>query len=218
MLKKLLLGNKTIPLVTKFSQRSEIAEQYRVIRTRIMHEIKNNELQSLLVTSAKSGEGKSTVAANLAVVLSNVGLKVLLVDADLRTGSLTKGMRVNNEWGFSDLLSVEEEHAIVAHQINDADLRLLPSGPTQERTSELLGSEKMHSLIEKMTAEYDLIIFDTPPICEVADAQVLAMKLDGTILVVNEKSASEKQVKRAKDMIDSVQGNLIGAIANFSYR
>lgn len=215
---KFLKFHRTIPLVTRFSEHSEVSEQYRVIRTRVAFEVKAHQLRSLLVTSACTGEGKTTVAANLATVLADGGYKVLLVDADIRNGSLTRGLKINNNQGLSTLLGQTTQATITAHQLSSQGLYLLTSGPKSQNSSALFHPERVKQLVKQLKASYDLIIFDAPAISEMVDAQVLAKSLDGTILVVNEKIVSVKEIKQAKEIIEMVKGNLIGAISNFAYR
>lgn len=206
-----------LPLSTKFDRRSPISEQYRVIRTRLMQDVQLGKTKTVVVTSALDKEGKSTVAINLAIAFADTGLKVLLVDADLRSASLTTELQLQKQVGLSEVILSPYRKEMLPIVNFSKQLDILPSGEKQEQAAELLGKKEMTQLIEEYREIYDLIIFDTPSICKVADAQILSVKTDGTILVVRQNVANAKEINRAKEMIQGVQGHLIGAIANFSY-
>lgn len=206
---------KPISLITMSDPASPISEQYRTIRTNIQYAMVDKTLQTLAITSSNASEGKSTSTINLAIVFANSNKKVLLVDADMRNPTIAKTFELINNRGLSTLLSnktmTTEE---VLQPTNLENLNILPSGPIPPNPSELLDSLQMKRLIEEWKNNYDLIIFDTPPILAVTDAQILASKVDGTILVAREKIAEKSALLKAKELLIMVKATIIGAIYN----
>lgn len=206
---------KPISLITMSDPASPISEQYKTIRTNIQYAMVDKTLQTLAITSSSASEGKSTSTINLAIVFANSNKKVLLVDADMRNPTIAKTFELINNRGLSTLLSnktmTTEE---VLQPTNLENLNILPSGPIPPNPSELLDSLQMKRLIEEWKNNYDLIIFDTPPILAVTDAQILASKVDGTILVAREKIAEKSALLKAKELLIIVKATIIGAIYN----
>lgn len=206
---------KPISLITMSDPASPISEQYKTIRTNIQYAMVDKTLQTLAITSSSASEGKSTSTINLAIVFANSNKKVLLVDADMRNPTIAKTFELINNRGLSTLLSnktmTTEE---VLQPTNLENLNILPSGPIPPNPSELLDSLQMKRLIEEWKNNYDLIIFDTPPILAVTDAQILASKVDGTILVAREKIAEKSALLKAKELLIMVKATIIGAIYN----
>ncbi|WP_423253007.1 CpsD/CapB family tyrosine-protein kinase [Melissococcus plutonius] len=206
---------KPISLITMSDPASPISEQYKTIRTNIQYSMVDKTLQTLAITSSNASEGKSTSTINLAIVFANSNKKVLLVDADMRNPTIAKTFELINNRGLSTLLSnktmTTEE---VLQPTNLENLNILPSGPIPPNPSELLDSLQMKRLIEEWKNNYDLIIFDTPPILAVTDAQILASKVDGTILVAREKIAEKSALLKAKELLIMVKATIIGAIYN----
>ncbi|AIM24599.1 tyrosine-protein kinase YwqD [Melissococcus plutonius] len=206
---------KPISLITMSDPASPISEQYKTIRTNIQYAMVDKTLQTLAITSSNASEGKSTSTINLAIVFANSNKKVLLVDADMRNPTIAKTFELINNRGLSTLLSnktmTTEE---VLQPTNLENLNILPSGPIPPNPSELLDSLQMKRLIEEWKNNYDLIIFDTPPILAVTDAQILASKVDGTILVAREKIAEKSALLKAKELLIMVKATIIGAIYN----
>ncbi len=193
---------------------SIIAEQYRTARTNIEALREQNKLKTLFLTSANSGEGKTTTALNLAVIFARSGKKVLLVDCDLRKHSLTDNFHLTNSIG---LVGVIEERCNLSDAIfetNASNLYVLPSGRSVKNPAELLLNVQLDGTIEQMKTEFDLILFDTPPVEEVTDALILSQKLDGSILIVRENYSKKDAVKRAKDALDNMKANCLGLIHN----
>lgn len=171
-------------LVTVTKPNSVVAEQFRTIRTNIQFSMIDRDLKSLIFTSSGPGEGKSTTSANLAVVFATQGKRVLLVDADMRKPSVNKTFKLSNHEGLTTLLT-EKEVVLgdVVHETNTENLFILTSGPIPPNPSELLDSKKMNRVIEILEETFDLVIFDMPPIVSVTDAQIMASKTDGTVLL-----------------------------------
>lgn len=202
-------------LITLTKPSSVISEQFRTIRTNIQFSMVDQNLKTLVVTSAGPGAGKSTIAANLAVTFASQRKKVLLVDADMRKPTVHKTFRLTNHDGLTTLLSGNDvQISDVAQQSPIEDLFIITSGVIPPNPSELLASNRMDRLIVELEEKFDLIIFDMPPVVAVTDAQVMASKVDGTIFVIPKGLTSKEMVLKSKDLLEKVHANVIGAIFN----
>ncbi|MCM3709223.1 CpsD/CapB family tyrosine-protein kinase [Sporosarcina luteola] len=201
-------------LVTKYNPKSIVSEQFRTVRTNINFSMPDKELKTLLFTSSSPGEGKSTSAANVAIVFAQEGKKVLLVDADMRKPTMQYTFRTTNTTGLSNLLTKQWSLEEVTKVTDIEGLFLMTCGPIPPNPAELIGSKSMDVLIQELTAQYDLVIFDTPPILSVADAQILSNKCDGTILVVNSGTTEKDSVIKAKEALTSAKANILGTLLN----
>jgi capsular exopolysaccharide synthesis family protein len=204
-----------LSLITLSRPSSAIAEQFKTIRTNIQFSMVDKELKTLMVTSAAQGAGKSTISANLAVTMAMQGKRVLLVDADMRKPTVHKTFQLPNQDGLTTLLT-EKDTTIkeTAHRMPTEGLYVITSGIVPPNPSELLASNRMSQLIKELEEVFDLIIFDTPPIVAVTDAQVMASKVDGTLFVIDKGVADKEMVKKSKELLDMVGANVIGAIFN----
>lgn len=201
-------------LIAKLNPRSPIAEQYRTIRTNLQFASVDHPLKTILITSSSPAEGKSMTAANLAVVYAQQGKRVLLIDADLRKPTVHYTFRLNNIRGLSNILIGEtnlEDTAIISDIDN---LDVIPCGPVPPNPSELLGSRRMEMLIEQARDLYDIILFDTPPILAVTDAQILANFVDGTLLVIRSDQTEYEAAIKAKEALEHSTAKLLGTVLN----
>lgn len=201
-------------LVTKYDPKSPISEQYRTIRTNILYSSVDEEIRSILVTSAGPGEGKSTTAANLAIVFAQQGKTVLLVDADLRKPTIHYTFNLNNTSGLTSILTNQMGLMEAIHQNDEANLYVLPSGPIPPNPSELLGSRAMNHFLEAALEEFDIVLFDTPPVLAVTDSQVLANLCQGSILVVSSGTTDKEAVVKTKEHLTATTGKLLGVVLN----
>lgn len=201
-------------LVTRDATKSIFLEQIRMIRENINFLMPDKKLKTLLFTSASTGEGKSTLAANVAIVFAQAGNKVLLVDADMRkpTTHYTFGKTISP--GLSHLLSRQSRLDQVIKRTGIKGLELVTCGILPINPAELLGSRAMVDLLAEMKSQYDHVIIDAPPILLVADAQILSNKCDGTILVVSSGKTEKKNVIRAKGLLQTSKANVLGSILN----
>ncbi|SDQ12716.1 CpsD/CapB family tyrosine-protein kinase [Carnobacterium viridans] len=206
-------------LITLIDPTSIISEEFRTLRTNIQFSMIDKELKTLMVTSSKQGEGKSTIAANLAVVFASQGKKVLLVDADMRNPSLHKLFKVRNQQGLTSILTTKNRQLrSLLHETSQENLNLLTSGILPPNPSELLASQRMAQFIEAVKQEYDLIVFDMPPVNVVTDAQVMGNKADGTVFVIRKEVADLSEILKAKELLNLVQANVLGAVFNSKER
>ena len=202
-------------LITATNPKSPISEQYRTIRTNIQFSMIDKEFKTIACTSAILGEGKSTTIANLAVALAQQDDKVLLIDADLRKPTIHRLIEVKNQYGLTSLItktSTPEEAILPVPEISN--LHVLPSGPIPPNPSELLGSKTMEEIISELSQSYDWLLFDTPPLLAVTDAQILGSRCDGVILVLRSHQTEKKELVKAKWLLDKTNINLIGTIFN----
>lgn len=190
------------------------AEAFRKLRTNLQFAAVNRPVRSIVVTSASAGEGKSTVALNLAVTIAKGGQRVILVDADLRLPSVAEATGIEGGVGLTTVLvgssSLEDS---IQYWSNDG-LALLASGPLPPNPSELLGSAAMGRLMDELQMKFDLIILDAPPILPVTDACVLTRSTDSILLVVGTKKVSQHSLAKAIDQLNFVDANILGVVQN----
>ena len=204
-----------VSLITLVDPSSPISEQYRTIRTNIQFASSaDKQIKTIVVTSSGPGEGKSTTSANLAVVFAKSGQRLLLVDADMRKPTVYKTFSLNNASGLSTVLSTSTSVLEAAQKTVIDNLSVLTSGPKPPNPSELLGSARMNQVMEEAKNLYDVVVFDMPPVVAVTDAQIMASKADGTILVVRENVARKESLTKARDLLNMVQARIIGVVYN----
>ncbi|MBP1950576.1 MULTISPECIES: CpsD/CapB family tyrosine-protein kinase [Virgibacillus] len=207
-------NNKIRNLITNQNPRSPVSEQYRTIRTNLQFTSVDEELKSIMVTSSGPGEGKSVTVANLAVVYSQQGKKVLLIDADLRKPTVHYTFRLDNLRGLSNMLvgDISLEEAISTSEINNLDI--ISCGPIPPNPSELLASKKMKQMLNEASQLYDVILFDTPPVLAVTDAQIITNICQGAILVVRSKHTENEAARKAVELLSPGKAKLLGTILN----
>jgi len=201
-------------LVTIANPHSIISEQFRTVRTNIKFSMPNRELKTLLFTSSSIGEGKSTIAANVAIVFAQEGKKVLLIDADLRKPTMHYTFLKTISPGLTNLLTSHRNLNQVVKESGVNGLDLITCGPIPSNPAELLGLPAMDIFITEVEEKYDIIIFDAPPILSVSDAQILTSKCDGTILVISSDSTEKGNAIKAKEVLQASNANIIGSILN----
>ncbi|ETY72714.1 exopolysaccharide biosynthesis protein [Lactiplantibacillus fabifermentans T30PCM01] len=212
--KKINNVTSAIKLTTIVEPTSVITEQIKTIRTNINFSATEQNLRTLMITSAMLGEGKSTVSSNLAVEYANEGMKVLLVDADLRRPTVHKTFGLSNRQGLSSWLAHQTSDINDAiHQTVD-NLFVMTSGPKPPNPAELLGSKMMDEFLNSATRKLDLVIVDAPPILPVTDSQLLANKVDGTVLVVRQNVAQKAAVRDAVSALKRSHAHILGAVLN----
>jgi capsular exopolysaccharide synthesis family protein len=202
------------PLIVDVNPKSPISEAYRVLRTNIEFSSIDQEIRVLMVTSTQPGEGKTTTSANLAVAYAQAGKRVLVVDCDLRKPTLHLLFNVSNRTGFTNTIVQQLPVADAVKETSIENLSVLTSGPIPPNPSEMLGSERMNELLTELKANYDIIVIDTPPAVAVADAQVVATKVDGVVLVINSGQVKRELAMKVKASLDHVKARIIGVVLN----
>lgn len=193
--------------------KSITAESYRSLRTNIQYSSIDKQVKTLVVTSSNAGEGKSTVAGNLAYTFFQNGKRVLIIDCDLRKPSLHRKFNVSNEEGLTDVLVGTSKLNNVMKKIDD-NLYLLTTGTLPPNPAEIIGSNTMENFLEQCKINFDYIILDTPPILPVTDSKLLAIKADATVVVVRSEISKSKHVSQAFKELEKVNANIIGTILN----
>lgn len=202
-------------LIAGSRSQHQFAEAYRVLRTNVQFSTIDRPGQKLLVTSANPGEGKSTTAANLALVMAQTGKRVVLIDSDLRRPSLHRFFGLNNEQGLTNLLlSPQPGMNGCAQHTRFENLAVITSGPLPPNPSELLASSRMDALLKSIESQADIVIIDSPPTLPVADASILASKVDGTLIVVDSSRTRIKSLAAAKEALERSKTHILGAVLN----
>ena len=202
-------------LITLTNPRSPATEAYRTLRTNLTFAALDKPIETLVVTSAAPGEGKSTVLANLAVTMAQGGRRTILVDADLRRPGLHEIFGIVNDRGLTTM--IVEEAVLDDPPLIDVgvdNLWLMPSGPMPPNPADILGSRKMEEVIAALRARADVVLFGAPPIIAVTDAAVLGTKVDGVLLVVCAGRTRREHAQRARELLERVHVRIVGAVLN----
>lgn len=208
-------GDEIHRLVALLHPHSEAAEAYRTLRTNIEFASVDAPIRTLLVTSSIPSEGKTVTAANLALVFAQSGRRVLLVDADLRKPGVHTIFDLPNTLGLTTLLRSDEVSLdAIAHQTEQDNLRVLTTGPLPPNPAELLGSQRMRGAIERLQADTDLLVMDSPPIRSVADSAILSSFVDGTLFVIDAERSHRPIVREGRDSLSKAGANVLGAVLN----
>jgi len=207
-------GSAVPELVTLTDPAGPVAQSYKVLRAAIQFLARSAHLRTIVVTSAHAGEGKSVTAANLAVSLAQSGEKVTLVSADLHRPSLERLFGVMSEGGLADVFWKRKslEEALVL--LTTDELHLLSSGVRDRELSELIGTRAMATVLAEAAQAADFVIIDTPPVLEAADALGLAPLADAVIIVADAQRSTYDGVQRARQRLQQVGANVVGAVMN----
>jgi capsular exopolysaccharide synthesis family protein len=201
-------------LVVVREARSPAAEAIRTLRTNLMFSQAVRSMRTLLITSASPSEGKTTTAANLAVSFAQQGMRVALLDCDLRRARLHRMFGVPREPGLSDMVLGYASEEEVTRPTSIPGLYVIPSGKLPPNPAELLGGEGMRRTITSLVEGYDLLIVDTPPLLAAADAAILATLVDGVILVLRAGSTESAAAQQSVQQLNAVGARVIGAVLN----
>lgn len=208
-------GAKQTPaLITKDHPRSAIAEAYRTLRTNLGFASLDRSCRSIMVTSPGPGDGKSTTAVNLSIVLAQAGHRVLLVDCDLRKPNLHKIFGMDNTSGLTNTLVQGRNPVEIAHNGPVEGLMVLTSGPVPPNPAELLGSQKMRLLWPQLLEQFDYVIVDAPPVLAVTDSVLLSGQLEGVILVAWAGTNRVEVFQDAKEQLTKANARIIGVVLN----
>ena len=202
-------------LITREDPRSPVSEAYRSLRTSMLFTSPDKKVKSILVSSAGPGEGKTTTVANLAITYANLGKKTLLVDTDLRRPVIHKVLDLKKEPGITDYLSGSvSDFSSIIQETEIENLCAVPSGIIPPNPSELLGSSKMLDLIKSLENEWDMILFDSPPLVAVTDATMVSKEIDRIIMVVKVGQTDKKAFDHTITSLRNVDAPIGGVILN----
>lgn len=203
-----------LPLLQEEDERFMFAEAFRSLRSSLIFMPNQSELKTLIITSAIPNEGKSTVASNLAITMSNAGAKVLLVDADLRRGDIAALFETDGRVGLSSILRGEVPWKDCVQEVRGGKLHIIPRGPVTNQSGELLLKPIVPKLLEEWKSGYDLVIFNTAPILATDDTPTLAPNFDGTLMVIRASFTSARLTRNALNSLYQRQVNVLGLIMN----
>ena len=209
-------------LVTEQDPKSPISEVFRTLRTNIQFMNTKGKLKSILITSTLPGEGKSWTSSNLAVTFAQAGKKVIIIDADMRKGRIYSIFGVSPRPGLSNYLSgvdwdEGEASSNLADYIQKTDIEnlfVISAGNVPPNPSELLISDQMTELMEKLKEMFDIIIFDGTPSQLVTDSLILTRIVDSTVIVTASKETKKEDLKRVVKNIKNVGGKIAGIVLN----
>ncbi len=194
--------------------RSAMAEAYRSLRTGLQFATSDGLPKTLLVTSSKPSEGKTTTTISLARSLAQIGMQVLLIDGDLRNASVHKRLRCSNEVGLSNYLSGSKHPDEVVQSTDTDGLVLISSGPLPPNPAELLTGPRLPSLLALASQSFDIVLIDGPPVMGLADAPLLSTTTQGTLLVVAANETRKNTVKVALKRLQYARANILGILLN----
>lgn len=206
---------ESIGLVTIDDTLSPASEAYRTLRMNLQFASLDQALKTVLVTSPGPGEGKSTTLANLAVTIAQLDQRVIMVDCDLRKPRLHQLFQMDNSVGLTNMM-VDDQYLQnpPLQETPVPGLLVLTSGALPPRPSDLLGSQRMSKVIERLSEVADMVLFDAPPVMVVTDAVVLATKVDGVLLVVSAGTTKRDQALRAVERLNKVNARIVGSVLN----
>ena len=208
-------SKEAVELVTQTRPQSQMAESYRALRTSLLLSSLAAPPKVILVTSAMPQEGKTTTSINTAVVLAQKGVRVLLIDADLRRPGIHKALGMGPRSGLSNVLtgSAELEQAITRSPLVPS-LSILPAGTPPPNPAELLASVNTRDLLESLRHKFDHIVIDTPPTLSVTDAVVLSTRADAVVLVIRSGKTTKQALRRARELLFRVNARVTGVLLN----
>jgi len=197
------------------TQHSLLGEAFRGLRTSVLLSTPGRPPRSLTFLSAEIGEGKTTIAGNLAISLAQLGKRVLLIDGDMRRPCVHKLFDIQDHAaGLVNYLAGQQEWRSLVRPTGIGELDSLLCGPVPPNPSELLSSERMQTLIREAMSQYHFVLVDAPPLMNVADGRILAVMVDATVLVVKGGATPRELAQRAQFYVRNVGAHLIGVVLN----
>ena len=208
-------SKEAVELITQSRPQSQMAESYRALRTSLLLTSLGAPPKTILITSALPREGKSTTSINTAIVLAQKGVRVLLIDADLRRPSIHKSLGMGPRVGLSNVLTggATLQQATLRSPVLP-NLYVLPAGTPPPNPAELLASAQMIELLASLRDQYDHVVVDTPPTLSVTDAVVLSPRADAVVLVIRSSQTTKPALRRARDILAQVNARVAGVLLN----
>lgn len=201
--------------VSKYADpKSVVAEAFRTVRTSLNYAADRRTTKVLMVTSPGPDEGKTLAAINIAASYARSGERVLLLDGDLRKPTCHREFALSNQSGLTNVLVDSAVLSDVVQDTSEQGLHVLTSGPTPPNPAELLDSAAMERLLDMARKEYDHVVIDSPPALVVADASILASKVDGIILVLVSGATRIDMAQETKNTLEGAKGRILGVVLN----
>jgi len=204
------------PLLTEVGSHSTRVEAFRLLRTNLQFLDLDTRPRALVITSAVPSEGKTSTATNLAIALAQTGLRVLLVDGDLRRPKVASVLGLERSVGLTTVLVGRSELQDSIQKHTDSGIYFLASGPIPPNPTEVLQSRAAQELFDRVSQMFDMVIIDGPPLLPVSDAAIMARDVDGAILVVRHGKTTKEQLKQAALRLNQVDANLLGVMVNMT--
>lgn len=202
-------------IISHKNPKSIIAESVKILRTNLQFSNVDGKLKTLMITSSVPGEGKSFTTSNLAVAFTQLGMKVLIVDCDMRRGTQHKQFKLSNSKGLSDLLIDEScDYVKYIKPTKIENLCVVTAGTVPPNPSELLSSKKFEDFLAFVKENYDMAIFDLPPVTAVPDASIVGTKVDKTVIISRIKVTPMDEFVKTKKMLENVGVNIAGVVVN----
>lgn len=199
-------------VITPMDPKPSASMAYRVLRSNLEYICPDRPLKSLVLSSAVAGEGKTTCICNLAVAFAETGVRVCLVDANLRNPAVANKFGVGDLVGLTTVLIGQETLDAALRQTYVSGITLLPSGALPPNPTELLASQRMTRLLGELEERFDMVLVDTPPVLGVPDTVALATKAGGVLLVVRAGKTAYQQVNRAKEALAATKAQVFGVV------
>lgn len=206
--------NSTLPKLTHIYPLSAMAESYKILRTNILFELRDHPFKTLMVATGRPGQGATTTICNLAIALAQIGKRIILIDADLRRPSLHKFFGVPNEAGLSTLLQGTGNVTDAFQKTEIENLIVLPAGPQPLNPSELIGSERMREIVDRLQDHCDLVLFDSPSTIVFSDGPMLASWIDAVLMVVSANQVPRGTEVKCRELLKRARANIIGVVVN----
>ena len=202
-----------INLITRENPKSPVSEAYRTIRTNIQFAGVDKAMKTIVFTSTAQDEGKSTVVANLGIVMAQAGQKVVIMDCDFRNPTQHRLFKLQNK-GLSNCIATGKDVLEIVQSSGTPGLDILTSGPVAPNPSEILASNRMKTVIEGLKEKYDYVLIDTPPVLPVTDSSVISSIADGTILLTAWNQITPAMAKEAKTRLEQAGAKILGVVLN----
>ena len=202
-------------IISHKNPKSIIAESVKILRTNLQFSNVDGTLKTIMITSSVPGEGKSFTSSNLSVAFAQLGMRVLVVDCDMRRGTQHKQFTVTNTNGLSDLLIDSTlDYAKYIKPTKVDNLYIITAGTVPPNPSELLSSKSFENFVSSMKEMFDIVIFDLPPVTVVPDAAIVATKVDKTVIISRIKVTPMEELEKTKKMLENVGANIAGVVVN----
>ncbi len=201
-------------VITRYDPKSPISEAYRSLRTNFQFATLQQHPKTVMITSAVPGEGKTTTAVNFAVTMADRGMRVLLVDTDLRRPHVHRVLKMDRGPGLTDVIRNERTLDEAIRSTTVQNLSIISSGRVPPNPSEIIGSDDMRKLIDELTTRFDLVVCDAPSLHVVTDPVLLATHIDTVLLVISVSNARRETIQRAKKFLETANPAIAGVVLN----